>query len=471
MQKVKIDTPKIIFAITVSLSICVLIIFGVFASNQRLFHTLSTPNVPLTKAVISSTQTSTLPLVVSPTETSVLPGPTDVPPSPTSISPSQTLLPTFTFSPGLLQPTRTDLNRGRATRTRERSPVPTLTKSFTPSLYLRTATNSFTPSLSATSSFTSTATSTFTPSWTPTSSFTYTSSFTPSWTSTFTPTTSFTPSNTPTSSSTPSSTATSLPAPSYSLRFFGTGSNDIDRVKIPLLNSSGSSLPVNVGAADFTIEFWLRFSPGENNSPACSEGEDNWIYGNIIFDRDIFGSPDYGDYGISLYGGRIAFGVHNGSTGYTICGNSYLAENQWHHIAVTRKVTGEMSIFVNGMLDRQYSNGPTGDISYNPGRSVSWANEPFLVIGAEKHDYNSNLFPSFSGWIDEIRISIGIRYTGTFIPPTAPFSPDANTVALYHFDEGSGITILDALGISNGVRKVGGPNNGPVYSPLTPFSP
>ncbi|MDW8111689.1 MAG: LamG-like jellyroll fold domain-containing protein, partial [Candidatus Bipolaricaulota bacterium] len=169
----------------------------------------------------------------------------------------------------------------------------------------------------------------------------------------------------PTSTPTPPGTAT------YSLRFYGTGSGDIDRVKIPIRSAHGASLPVNVGATDFTIEFWMRFVPGENTSGPCTEGEDTWIYGNILFDRDIFGAPDYGDFGISLYGGRIAFGVHNGASGYTICGNGTLAASQWHHIAVTRRTNGEMRIFVNGTLSRSAS-GPAGNISYRVGRPVSW---------------------------------------------------------------------------------------------------
>jgi len=52
-------------------------------------------------------------------------------------------------------------------------------------------------------------------------------------------------------------------------------------------------------------------------------------------------------------------------------------------------------------------------------------------------------------------------------PPNAPFTPDANTVGLHHFDEGSGTTVLDASGASggpsHGERRVGGPHNGPTY--------
>jgi hypothetical protein len=292
--------------------------------------------------------------------------------------------------------------------------------------------------------------------------------------STPTPTPTNTPTPTPTPTNTPTPTPTNTPSGStYSLRFYGTGTGDIDRVKIPMSNTAGLSLPVNIGATDFTIEFWLRFQAGQNTSGPCQEGGDNWINGNIIFDRDIFGGGDYGDFGISLYGGRIAFGVHNGSSGYTICGNTALAANTWYHIAVVRLTSGQMRIFVNGNLDRQY-NGPAGNVSYRVGRGITdnqWYNEPFLVIGAEKHDYDPNTYLSFRGWVDEVRISNVARYASNFTPPSAPFTPDANTVGLYHFDEGSGTTVLDASGAaggpSHGQRRVGGPNNGPVYDAVT----
>ncbi len=268
----------------------------------------------------------------------------------------------------------------------------------------------------------------------------------------------------PTPSPTPPGTQT------YSLRFYGTGTGDIDRVKIPMSNTLGTSLPVNIGATDFTIEFWLRFNAGENNSGPCQEGQDAWINGNTIFDRDIFGTPDYGDFGISLYGGRIAFGVHNGTNGYSICSSTTLTATQWHHVAVTRRTNGEMRIFVNGALERSY-NGPAGNISYRVGRSAPWANEPYLVIGAEKHDYDPNTYPSFSGWVDEVRISNVVRYAAGFTPPNAPFTADTSTVGLYHFDEGGGTVVLDHSGApggpSHGERRVGGPNDGPVYDALT----
>ncbi len=263
----------------------------------------------------------------------------------------------------------------------------------------------------------------------------------------------------------------------FSLRFYGHGVNDIDRVKIPLDNPAR---PVDVGATDFTFEFWLKANAGENTGVASCNQNGGWITANIIFDRDVYGAGDYGDYGIALSNGRIAFGVSAGSTGTTLCGATSVANGAWHHIAVTRdRNNGTMQVFVDGQLDGQ-ANGPAGDLSYRDGRTTSYPNsDPFLVIGAEKHDAGSQ-YPSYNGLIDEVRVSNILRYTSNFTRPSAPFTTDANTVALYHFDEGpAGActgTVIDSSGASggpsNGTCNYGGSEPaGPVYSTDHPFPP
>jgi len=253
------------------------------------------------------------------------------------------------------------------------------------------------------------------------------------------------------------------PPGGFSLRFYGNGYGDIDRVKIRI----DPPVPADVGAADFTLEWWMKANPGGNASGACTPGSDNWVFGNQIFDRDVFGDGDYGDYGVSLAGGRIAFGVGRATERNTICGDTNLADSSWHHVAVTRSLDGWMRIFVDGSLEAE-GQGPAGDISYRNGRSTSHSDDPFLVIGAEKHDINRTTYPSFSGWIDEIRLSNSIRYTADFVRPALRFTADANTVGLWHLDEGFGNVINDTSGFaggpSQGVRKYGGETNGPEWT-------
>lgn len=263
--------------------------------------------------------------------------------------------------------------------------------------------------------------------------------------------------------------------PGYSLRFYGQGVSapDLDRVKIPI----DPHVPADVGAGDFTLEFWMKADRADNNGSVTCNSADGWITGNILFDRDIFGAGDHGDYGIALGGGRIGFGVNNDSSGTVLCGATVVTDGAWHHVAVTRNgSTGQLRVYVDGRIDGS-GDGPTGDLSYRDGRSTNYPNsDPFLVIGAEKHDVGP-AYPSYRGFIDEVRISNNLRYRSKFTRPTGPFVPDAGTVALYHFDEGpAGACTGDVFDSSGavgspgaGVCRYGGGAAGPVYSTDTPF--
>lgn len=251
----------------------------------------------------------------------------------------------------------------------------------------------------------------------------------------------------------------------YALRFFGNGIDDIDRVKIPIDNPEK---PVDVGL-DFTIEFQMKAQLTDNplGTNATQGNNDDWVFGHVIIDRDIFGEGDYGDYGISLVNGKIAFGVNNGTNSFTIVGNTNVADGNWHHIAVTRNQTsGELQIFINGNLDKTANTNVTGEMSYRNNRFTNWSNDPYIVLGAEKHDFDNNEYPSFSGYLDELRISDIVRYSANY-NPVIQFTDDANTVGLYHFNEGEGTLIYDSAEIagdhSNGFINNGGNPIGPLW--------
>ena len=256
-----------------------------------------------------------------------------------------------------------------------------------------------------------------------------------------------------------------------SLRFFGNGvaAPDFDRVKIVL---DDPARPVDVGEGDFTIELWVKVLPGENASDfTCTGANDDWINGNIFLDRDVFGAGDWGDWGASLAQGKVMFGAADSESGATACGATNLADGKWHHLALTRRLSdGQLVIWLDGEFDGD-ANGPEGNLSYRDGREGA-ANDPYLVIGAEKHDAGA-AYPSFSGWVDELRVSNVRRYVTTFAPPAAPFTSDISTVALYHFNEAAGTVLEDTSaapgGPSNGVINVGGNPAGPIWSSDTPF--
>jgi hypothetical protein len=254
-----------------------------------------------------------------------------------------------------------------------------------------------------------------------------------------------------------------------SLRFYGNGSAapGLDRVAVAL---EPAGRPANVGAGDFTVELWLKAAIGNDSSATCIDANEAWIGGNIVLDRDTFGNGDHGDFGLSLMSGRLAFGISRGAMGTTLCGSTDLRDGRWHHVAVTREAaSGQAELWLDGVLHAQGS-GPVGDISYRAGRPTSWPWDPFLVFGAEKHDVGP-AYPSWSGWLDEVRLSTGMRYGAPFTPPLA-LSADAVTVGLYRFDEGAGTTVFDESGRvggpDHGERRVGGQPAGPCWSDDTP---
>jgi hypothetical protein len=236
-----------------------------------------------------------------------------------------------------------------------------------------------------------------------------------------------------------------------SIRFFGTGAPDLDRVKIPLGDSSGS-LPVNV-SADLTVEFWIKPAASNNQSDPCGE-QRGWYYGHVLVDRDVFGDADhFGDYGISLMGGRIIAGLNTSGGETHLCSTRTVSADLWQHIAFTRNATtGTIQLFIDGEPAGSKT-GPLGRLDYDLDYATNFPqSDPFLVLAAEKHDFEGSLF--YAGLMDDLRISDTVRYQAAFERPTAPHPADAATVALYRFDEAAGTQISDSAPAS------GGPSNG-----------
>ncbi|HLW66271.1 MAG TPA: family 16 glycoside hydrolase, partial [Gemmataceae bacterium] len=100
------------------------------------------------------------------------------------------------------------------------------------------------------------------------------------------------------------------------------------------------------------------------------------------------------------------------------------------HLAMSRGPQG-VSFFVNGVRE-----GEPFPIFF--GGSQGWLR--FFPPGnPARRDVG------FNGDIHEARVSSVERYQGNFTPKPR-FEPDADTIALYHFDEGQGDTIKDASG-------------------------
>ncbi|MCE9607620.1 MAG: DUF1080 domain-containing protein [Planctomycetia bacterium] len=109
-----------------------------------------------------------------------------------------------------------------------------------------------------------------------------------------------------------------------------------------------------------------------------------------------------------------------------------VSADRWTHLAYVVDA-GESRLFVDGKLVKKQTGSST------PSNAAKFDG---TWIGSER----LGGFPSrYDGKIDEIRVSSTARYVVDF-EPDERFAPDANTLALYHCDEGSGTELLDSSG-------------------------
>lgn len=149
---------------------------------------------------------------------------------------------------------------------------------------------------------------------------------------------------------------------------------------------------LEVGSSDFTIDMWVRCANWTGTQCLCMKGNN-------------------ADYWTGFYatGTALYFPGTTNNGGYNFSSSSSfatLSNNTWHHIAASR--TGNnLYLFLDGVL--MDTRDVTGLSMYN--FTHPWS------IGSR----NDGGIP-FVGWIDELRISVGVgRWTAGFTPPTAAY--------------------------------------------------
>ncbi|MFZ9982903.1 MAG: LamG-like jellyroll fold domain-containing protein, partial [Cyclobacteriaceae bacterium] len=173
------------------------------------------------------------------------------------------------------------------------------------------------------------------------------------------------------------------------------------------------------GLTSMTVEFWTNIAS--------------------IQDEAIIGTEYFGT-GWHFYPGTWAYfqgtsgAVEN--SGAHGRGPSLTTTGVWYHVAM--QYDGAVfKLFINGVLKEEITK-PVGIIGDNGD----------VVIN--RHTWDSGSSSRLTGKIDEVRISNMARYGGNFTPPVNAFGTDVNTLALYHFNEGSGSAIIDSSG--NGIN-------------------
>jgi hypothetical protein len=160
---------------------------------------------------------------------------------------------------------------------------------------------------------------------------------------------------------------------------------------------------------EFTLECWFRATTFTGSTyPAPLFGLRN----------DSFG---YFGFACAIYtGGNIITLANKAGTNYDFSLGITLATNTWYHFALTRSGT-TAKIFINGTQRGGNKTVASGDMI---GSAFSTDR---LMIGNSTLNY----WPS-AGFMDEIRLSKGLRYTGNFTEPASAFVNDADTVLLSH---------------------------------------
>jgi len=112
-------------------------------------------------------------------------------------------------------------------------------------------------------------------------------------------------------------------------------------------------------------------------------------------------------------------------------------DGNWHHLAVVRD-GASYYFFVDG-VSNTYTNS-------SPGTGFAWNSQVYYLSSVS------------GGAADEVRISDVARYTSGFTPQTSPFTSDANTKLLLHFDENGN----DPIDVDAAIDSSGNGNDGAI---------
>jgi hypothetical protein len=169
----------------------------------------------------------------------------------------------------------------------------------------------------------------------------------------------------------------------------------------------GDNSDFNFGTGDFTLEGWFRPNVGVTSEDTLWSGS-SVSQGRLSIAYRGDGSPKY-----------FSIGYYNGSS--LVHYNDYevdLSLDTWYHVALVGTGGTNLKMFLDGT---QVVN---ETVTYN--QPQEGFNLGYLT------GYGTNI--GWQGFIDEFRISNSARYSSSFSTTTTPFTPDANTMCLLHFE-------------------------------------
>ena len=201
-----------------------------------------------------------------------------------------------------------------------------------------------------------------------------------------------------------------------------------------LIADTGSVLwPTTVNAG--TLEMWFRpdsILKSDTHPPDYTFLFAKNLSGNVAGDMGLTWKRDYG----TLQGF-----IQDGTATTDVFTDQEIWQPRWTHVAFQWDTNDSMRIFINGVQSSDFEPNTAGETC--PPVEAGAHN---LIIGSGSANLLYSRYETFRGQIDEVRLSAIARYTADFTPATEPFEVDAYTMALWHFDEGTGDVASDATG-------------------------
>jgi formylglycine-generating enzyme required for sulfatase activity/Leucine-rich repeat (LRR) protein len=207
----------------------------------------------------------------------------------------------------------------------------------------------------------------------------------------------------------------SLPAAEYALQFDGKS----NYVTIPTLKYEGDT--------PLTLEAWAVLERPAGDSP----------------NEQLLGNPESGGFGIGA-SKKWYFAFHvKDEKWYSLAWERQpLPLHQLIHLAGVYDGKAEVRFYINGQLQEKA-----------PAKGAHKPSSMPFTLGANPEP-GDKFADHFFGRMNEVRISKVARYDKDFTPAKR-FEKDEDTVALYHFDEGSGDVLKDSAGNGHHGKIVG----------------
>ncbi len=141
--------------------------------------------------------------------------------------------------------------------------------------------------------------------------------------------------------------------------------------------------------------------------------------------------------------------VQNGSAHGARYASETVNDGEWHHLAAVWVPGTRLDLYIDG----EKSNGPLGGGGVPASIAVA-AGAP-MRIGAGQDDDDRGADDFFDGDLDSVRYSKAARYDEDFAPQEC-WAADADTVALWTFDEGDGTTAASTGQLDEDADLIGG---------------